>query len=39
MDQEPNPREKLLLRIAMFVFAIYMLVQTYCLIIQTIHRK
>lgn len=39
MVQEPDPREKLLLRIAMFVFATYMLVQTYCLIIQTLHRK
>jgi hypothetical protein len=39
MVQEPDPREKFLLRVAMFVFGIYMLIQTYCLIVQTLHRK
>ena len=39
MDQEPNQREKLLLRIAMFVFASYMLVQAYCLFVDFLQLR
>ena len=38
-NQGPNERERFLLKVAMVVFALYMAVQTYCLIYQTLHRR